>query len=338
MLFRGWPGKQHGGWHSARAPSPHWVRARTRLQLLVLPTASPVLFLSNCTCSDSGISTGSAPRLAAAAPGVWRLLLQPLRKRDWETLAQETDAAMVPARSRPPHSLQVLCHALSNPAPALSCSSQQDRSSPATACCYTSWIWQKRTVTHHPVCLLKIFPPFNLASGILVKLQGTDSAMQGNDHLPRLWPRWIFRGRQLSSHHRRTYWWTDSSWEAAEDFRLSLSWFQHHLQQHAKILFPSARGCTAKLLFSSCQAFKAGWQHFKNRKPTPKQPIDIFAILLWTQDTIANTLDNWTDSTIQITVVLSLPITLLWIQKTPRNTRDECKSPSGIRWVTYWPH
>lgn len=33
----------------------------------------------------------------------------------------------------------------------------------------------------------------------------TDSEMQGNDHLPRLWPYWIFRGWQLSSYHHGTY-------------------------------------------------------------------------------------------------------------------------------------
>lgn len=66
--FSSWPRKQRGSCRSACAPSPRWVRARTRLELLVLPTASLLLFLSNCTCSDSGIATGGAPRLAAAAP------------------------------------------------------------------------------------------------------------------------------------------------------------------------------------------------------------------------------------------------------------------------------
>lgn len=42
-------------------------------------------------------------------------------------------------------------------------------------------------------------------------------------------------------------------------------WFQHQVQQRGKMLFPSVHSCTAKLLYSNCQAFKAGWLHFKSK-------------------------------------------------------------------------
>lgn len=206
-IFSGWPRKQRGSCRSACAPSPRWVRARTRLELLVLPTASLLLFLSNCTCSDSGIAAGSAPRLAAAAPAhgsrVWKLLPQPL------CYAREI--------RKPLHKRQMLQWSQCSPecpaAPRYCATGSATQyqpwlsSSPTTLRCYTSGKWQKCTIIHDPVCLLKIIPPFNLASG----LPGSISVkLQGNDHLPRLWPHWIFRGWKLNSYHEGAYWRTDA--------------------------------------------------------------------------------------------------------------------------------
>lgn len=227
------------------------------------PKALLVLFLSNCTCSDS------APRLPAAAPahstGVPKLLLQPSCKGDQGLLAQETDAVMVTSSLpfSPQLSGTVWCAQKLSSSPVLLFTAMALLISNHPL--LLNEITQNCTIIGDVICLPKILPPLGIRSSISVTSQtlkcremiiSPDSGPTGFSEdgssartimAPTDGPTLNGRVLQISV----SVWW---DW-----------WFQHQVQQCGKLWFPSLHSCTAKLLYSNCQAFKAGWLHFKNK-------------------------------------------------------------------------
>lgn len=126
-------------------------------------------------------------------------------------------------------------------------------------------ITQNCTIINDVICLPKILSPLGIRNSISVTLWTVKcremTISPGSDPTG-------FSEDASSAHTIMAA--TDGPILNARVLQIPLSvwwdwWFQHQVQQRGKMLFPSVHSCTAKLLYSNCQAFKAGWLHFKSK-------------------------------------------------------------------------
>lgn len=130
-------------------------------------------------------------------------------------------------------------------------------------------ITQNCTIINDIICLPKILPPFDLALGIRSSISVTLQTLKCREMTisPGSGPTGFSEDGSSAPTIMAP---ADGPTLNGRVLQISVSvwwdrWFQHQIQQCGKMLFPSLHSCTAKLLYSNCQAFKAGWLHFKNK-------------------------------------------------------------------------
>lgn len=235
---------------------------------------------SDYSCLSSQLLRWSYSLVTARAPTAlhgWQLLLRhtaagcessfssPYAREIREPWHRRQMLWWSPVVSSPPHSCQVLCDCAQKPSTSPVLLFQQWRCWSPTTLLLLNEVTQNRTTINDVTCLPKILSPLGIRSSVSVTLQtlrcremtrSPDSGPAGFSEdgssaptvvAPTDGPTLNARMLQISV----SVWW---DW-----------WFQHRIQQHGKMLFPSLHSCTAKLLYSNCQAFNTGWLHFKNK-------------------------------------------------------------------------